>query len=67
MPYVICDACHLTTYSVALQGSWEQCPRCNANLHENDVRQCSVISPEGTIAAAWDPRLAARPKRQLTS
>lgn len=32
MPYVICGACDLSTYSAALWASTDECPRCGVAL-----------------------------------
>jgi hypothetical protein len=32
MPYVICGACELVTYSAALWASTDECPRCGTSL-----------------------------------
>jgi hypothetical protein len=32
MPYVICGACELVTYSAALWAGTDECPRCGTGL-----------------------------------
>ena len=58
MPYVICPACGLTTYSAALWSSVDACPRCGRDLPSR--------RPARVIPLAWHPRFRAggRSKRR---
>jgi hypothetical protein len=53
VPYVICPACGLTTYSAALWSSVDCCPRCGFELPSR--------RPARVIPLAWHPRFAAGP------
>ena len=66
MPYVICAACRLRTYSAALWASTEECPRCGAHLPSARRTELFVAAArDELLAAAWraEPAPQGRPER----
>jgi uncharacterized paraquat-inducible protein A len=61
MPYVICEACQLRTYSAALWASTDGCPRCGTELPrarrtaklEGGARAHALVS--SSVGRAFDP------------
>jgi hypothetical protein len=50
VPYGICRACALVTYSAALWASTDECPRCGAGLHHGRRTELRLVSRQDHIA-----------------
>ena len=59
MPHLICQACGLASYSAAVYGPADACPRCDHPLPGGDRRQPGRCRQSlGDLMAAMQPELA---------